>query len=185
MAEYYLISQLPSLDGLNENTPLPITEERFWDICQSLLGKKAKSDFEKLTLMPPRSSEKTNSPLINAWNEGEQSLRLALGKVRSEKLKKPFDTGDAALSAPLVQTARTAVEMESPLEAERFLNTYRLDFLESLRPMDTFSEDYVFYYGLKLKLLLRMRQFNLNSGESAYKNIYSSILNGDRQEVTQ
>ena len=29
MAEYYLISQLPSLDGISENTPLQITEERF------------------------------------------------------------------------------------------------------------------------------------------------------------
>ncbi len=29
MAEYYLISQLPSLDGISENTPIPITEEQF------------------------------------------------------------------------------------------------------------------------------------------------------------
>ena len=29
MAEYYLISQLPSLDGISEATPVPITEERF------------------------------------------------------------------------------------------------------------------------------------------------------------
>ena len=28
MAEYYLVSQLPSLDGLGDNMPLPITEER-------------------------------------------------------------------------------------------------------------------------------------------------------------
>ena len=29
MAEYYLISQLPSLDGISDGMPLPIGEERF------------------------------------------------------------------------------------------------------------------------------------------------------------
>ena len=183
MAEYYLVSQLPSLDGLNENTPLPITEEQFTELCNRYLEKKAQSKFEKLTLLPSRSSDKTNSALIDAWNEGERYLRLALGKVRAEKLKKSFDTEDAVLPAQLLQVARMAVEMESPMDAEKFLSNYRLDFLETLRPMDTFSEDYVFYYGLKLKLILRIRQFDAISGETAYKNIYNSILNGDRLEV--
>ena len=30
MAEYYLISQLPSLDGLSENVPMPITKPNKW-----------------------------------------------------------------------------------------------------------------------------------------------------------
>ena len=33
MAEYYLIAQLPSLDGVGENMPVPITEERFLELC--------------------------------------------------------------------------------------------------------------------------------------------------------
>ena len=33
MAEYYFMSQLPSLDGINENVAVPITEERFLDLC--------------------------------------------------------------------------------------------------------------------------------------------------------
>ena len=84
-----------------------------------------------------------------------------------------------------MQAARTAVEIESPMEAEKFLNKYRLDFLETLRPMDSFSEEFVFYYGLKLKLIERIRKFDSESGEAAYRNIYDSIMNGDRSEVTQ
>jgi hypothetical protein len=49
--------------------------------------------------------------------------------------------------------------------------------------MDSFSEDFVFYYGLKLKLISRIRQFDSESGETAYKNIYSSIMSGERLEV--
>lgn len=183
MAEYYLISQLPSLDGMGENTPPPITEERFSELCRRFLGKRAQADFEKITLLPPRNAEKTGSALIDAWNNYEQNLRLALAKVRAEKLKKSFDAGNAILSPELLQTARTATQIESPMEAEKFLNNIRLEFLESLRPMDNFSEDFVFYYGIKLKLILRIRQFDEISGEAAYKNIYNSIINGESLEA--
>lgn len=183
MAEYYLMSQLPSLDGMGDHTPLPITEERFSELCRRFLGKKAQRELDKLTLLPPRNEEKASSPLIEAWNDGERKLRLALGKVRADKMKKAFDTGNRYLPAGLMQAARTAVELESPLEAEKFLNHYRLNFLETLRPMDAFSEDAVFYYGLKLKLLLRIRNFDAACGKTAYKNIYDSIMNGDRLEA--
>ncbi len=182
MAEYYLISQLPSLDGLSENMPLPITEERFSELCRSFLGKKAQSEFERITLLPAKELEKGSSDLINSFNENERYLRLALGKTRGEKLKKPFEI-DEILPAQLLQIAKTAVELTSPMEAESFLNSYRLNFLETLRPMDSFSEEFVYYYGLKLKLILRMRQFDTESGKTAYKNIYNSIINRDELEV--
>ena len=184
MAEYYLISQLPSLDGLSENVPMPITEERFFELCERFLNKKAQNELKQLTLMPSRECEETGSEFLDKWNDGERNLRLVLGKIRAEKMNKAFDA-EKIQSAPveLIQAAREAVEIENPLEAEKFLNKYRLDFLESLRPMDSFSEDFVFYYGLKLKLISRIKQFDLESGETAYKNIYSSIINGERLEV--
>lgn len=186
MAEYYfLMSQLPSLDGISENMILPITEERFLELCHRFLSKKAQSEINKLSLIPSRNHEKSYSGLIEAWNEGERNLRLALAKVRAEKMNKLFDIENKPLSVKLMQTAHTAVEMESPLEAEKFLNRYRLEFLETLRPMDNFSEDAVFYYGLKLKLSLRIRQFDAGIGEAAYRNIYNSILNRDRLEAVQ
>ena len=183
MAEYYLISQLPSLDGLSENVPVPITEERFTELCERFLGKKAQDELKRLSLVPSRSYEKSASALVEAWNEGERTLRLILGEIRADKMKKQFDAENDTAPVELVQAAREAVEIENPMEAEKFLNKYRLEFLESLRPMDSFSEDFVFYYAIKLKLISRIKQFDLESGEAAYKNIYSSIMNGDRLEV--
>ncbi len=185
MAEYYLISQLPSLDGISENTPLPINEERFFELCSRFLGKKALAELKKLTLMPSRFYEKSGSPLIESWNEGERNLRLALAKLRAEKMHKEFDTGMQSFPVGLSQAARTAIEIESPMEAEKFLNRYRLDFLETLRPTDSFSEEFVFYYGLKLKLTERMRKFDSKSGENAYRKIYNSIMSEDKTEVIQ
>lgn len=183
MGEYYLISQLPSLDGLGETAPVPMTEDRFRELCTSFLGKKALRELEKLSLMPARIPEKSTSSLIQAWNDGERNLRLALGKIRAEKMNKQFICENNALPVALVQAARTATEAESPLEAERLLHRYRLDFLETLRPMDGFSEDFIFYYFLKLKLILRIRQFDAESGETAYRSIYRSLVSEGRSEV--
>ena len=185
MAEYYLISQLPSLDGIGEITPLPITEERFTELCNRFLGDKEQSELKKLTLLPPKNYESSGSNLIDAWNESERNLRLALGKVRAERIKKPFDTENRILPVEYIKAASTAIEMENPMEAEKFLSRYRLEILETLRPMDSFSQDYIFYYGLRLKLILRIRQFETQAGEKAYRNIYNSILNGDRLEAIQ
>ena len=183
MAEYYLISQLPSLDGLSENVPMPITEERFTELCERFLSKKSQEELHKLTLMPSRDYEKSNSSLVEAWNDGERKLRLVLGKARADKMKKQFEMNENSIPVELQQAVREAVEIENPMEAEKFLNKYRLEFLETLRPMDSFSEDFVFYYGLKLKIISRIKQFDKESGETAYKNIYGSIMNGERLEV--
>ena len=183
MAEYYLISQLPSLDGVSENVPLPITEERFMELCKRFLSKKILRELEKLSLAPSRAPQKSSSALVEKWNEGERTLRLALARLRADKMGKNFDSEVQSFPAGLSQAARTAIEIESPMEAEKFLNKYRLDFLETLRPLDSFSEEFVFYFWLKLKLLLRIRQFDAASGETAYRNIYDSIMNSDRSEV--
>ena len=185
MAEYYLISQLPSLDGLSDNVPVPITEERFYDICNRILGKKAQNELSKVSLVPPRTYEPSGSTVLESWNRGEQNLRLALGKVRADKLNKQFDTENRTFTVDLMQAVRAAVEMDSPLEAEKTLNRYRMEYLESIRPMDVFSEEFVFYYCLKLKLILRMRQFDAENGKSAYRSIYDSIMNGEELEVRQ
>lgn len=183
MAEYYLISQLPSLDAIGDSTPLPITEERFTQLCESLLAKKVFEELKDLTLLPPIEPLKSKRALINSWNEGERDLRLALGEARAERLKKPFDSKGRNLPLALTKAASTAVDIENPLEAERYLLTFRLSFLETLRPTDGFSEDFIFYYALKLKLIMRIRAFDTEKGDTAYKNIYSSILNGDRLEA--
>ncbi len=183
MAEYYLISQLPSLDGLSENVPMPITEERFFELCERFLNKKSQEELRNLTLMPSRDYEKSSNSLVGKWNDGERKLRLVLAKARADKMKKQFEMNENSVPVELQQAVREAIEIENPMEAEKFLNKYRLEFLESLRPMDSFSEDFVFYYGLKLKLISRIKQFDLESGEAAYKNIYNSIMSGERLEV--
>ena len=176
MAEYYLASQLPSLDGLNENSSLPITEERFDELCERFLGKRAWEEMKNITLIPPRETEGSGSDFIDSWLSAERLLRLSLAKVRAERMKKSFDTGEILLPAEYLKTAAMATEIENPMEAEKYLNSFRIDLLERMRPSDSFSKEYIFYYAIKLKVLCRVRCFDKGAGETAYKNIYSSVL---------
>lgn len=183
MANYYLISQLPSLDEISENTPLPISEERFFELCNRLLCKRSREIIEKLTLSPPKSFESSGSDLIDKFNESERNLRFALCKARAKKMNKPFETKNGIIPSEYTKAASVATENENPLEAEKYLNRFRLDVLETLKPLDCFSEDYICYYALKLKLILRTRQFDTKVGEKAYENIYNSVLNEERSEA--
>ncbi len=185
MSEYYLISQLPSLDGIGEHTPLPITEERFSELCSLFAGRKTLAELKKLTICPGTDFESSSSSLINRWNENESALRLALGKIRAEKMKKSFEAGIKPIPPELTKTAEAAVTAGNPLDAEIYLNTYRLGFLEAMRPFDSFSDDYLFYYALKLRLLSRIRQFDMSKGKASYKDIYNTVVNGEGSEDAQ
>ncbi len=185
MAEYYLISQLPSLDGIGDNTPLPISQKRFDELCESFLSDQTKELLAKLTLSPPQIPEESGSALIDSWNESERNLRFALAKVRADKMHKHFDTENKPILADNIKAAAMAADADDPMESEKFLNRFRLEVLELLRPTDPFSDDFVLYYGLKLKLLLRIRQFDTKTGEKEYRNFYNSILYGDRLEAKQ
>ncbi len=183
MSQYYLMSQLPSLDGLADTVPLPITEERFLELCSRFLPTKTFEVIKNLTLIPPFSFTPTGYNLIDEWYQNERNLRLALAKVRANKLNKNFQNDGGFIRSEFLQIAQTAQESENPLEAERFLDRYRAEMLEQLRPMDAFSTDAVFYYGLKLKLVSRIRLFDSEKGQKAYQEIYNSIISSDEKET--
>ncbi len=183
MNQYYLMAQLPSLDGITDAMPLPITEERYFELCGRFLGKRAKKVLDGITLAPPRDRAASGASLVDDWNDEERRLRLALGAIRAQRMQKPFDVGGETLTDALLETARTAADMKDPLAAENYLCQYRLMRLEALRPADMFSEASVFYYGLRLKLLGRMRQYDAARGRLAYQTIYHSVLHGDEEEA--
>ena len=92
MAEYYFMSQLPSLDGVSENMALPITEERFFELCQRFLGEKAWGEMSKLTLTPPKGYEKSTSDLVDAWYRYERDS-ADIGKGLGIKVDKSEGLG--------------------------------------------------------------------------------------------
>lgn len=174
-SQYYLVSQLPAIENV-DSKQLPITEKYYRDLCERFLDEKSLAIVRNLSLEPPKKEIKTGSAFLDAWNDRERCLRMALAQVRALKMKKDSDTLPGGCTADILQAARTAVGMESPLAAEEFLNKYRMETLRSLAPLDTFSVDAVFAYGISLMLAQRMKKFDVETGKVSYHKIYDEIL---------
>lgn len=174
--QYYLVSQLPDISAAGEKSALPITEKYYRDLCSRFLDAKDKETLDKLSLDAPKMPEATGSDFLDKWYDFERALRYALAQIRAQKMKKDLGTIPVSITADIVQAARTAVGMDSPLSAEQYLYEYRLSVLGNLQPMDFFSVDAVFAYGIRLMLLERIKKFDKEKGTDSYHKIYDTIL---------
>lgn len=172
---YYLVSQLPALP-FEEKAALPITETYYRDLCSRFITPEEKKLLDGLSLVPPLDETSTGSVFLDKWYEFERSLRLALAQVRAQRLHKDTKVLPGSCTADIVQAARTAVGMDSPLSAEQYLFNYRISVLNNICPLDNFSTDAIFAYGVRLLLLQRMKRFDKEQGAAAYRIIYDSIL---------
>lgn len=182
MAYYYLVSQLPNISSAEGKSALPLNGESFHELAGRFISEDEKVILNGLSLVPPKDLASTGSAFLDIWYEKERNLRFALAQIRAQKMKKDTVSLPAGCTADIVSAARTAVGMDSPLSAEQFLYDYRLRLLDDLRPLDSFSIDAVYAYGLKLMLVERMRKFEVENGKTSYHKIYDNILedNGDK-----
>jgi hypothetical protein len=122
-----------------------------------------------------------NSPeFLKKWQEWEGVLRHNLAKNRALKLKRDAGSlGDASeFPADAANAAKTALTLESPLEAEVFLDKARWSAIDAFGGIDAFSETAMYAYLLKLLLMERSQAFKVEEGFSEYKTLYASILEG-------
>lgn len=180
MAYYYLVSQLPNISGAEGKSALPLNSSSFRELCCRFLSEDEKLQVQGLSLVPPKEKSSTGSVFLDTWYEKERSLRYALAQIRAQKMKKDASVLPSGVTADIVQAARTAVGMDSPLSAEQFLFDYRIRLLDEIRPLDSFSVDAVYAYGIKLLLVERMKKFDAEIGKTSYHKIYDNILEGDK-----
>ncbi|MFA6508389.1 MAG: hypothetical protein WCT14_19975 [Treponemataceae bacterium] len=172
---YYLIGQLPSL---SYGSIAPMGSNRFREMCAEFMPE---SDFELLdrcVLDPSVPAGSTGSNLIDTWTIWERTLRANLARSRAARLKR--DTAGLPEAAPdpldAAAAAKAAVALESPLEAEQYLDRARWVLLDSLLGLEYFSRDTAYAYMLKLLLLERKALFRSEEGFAEYKAIYASVM---------
>lgn len=178
-AYYFLVSQLPSLGNIGEKSAMPLSESSFIELCSRYMTESEKKVLSTLSLVPPRDTVDTGSEFLNTWYQKERDLRLALAQIRAQKMKKESFILPGTCTADIQQAARTAVGMDSPLSAEEYLYEYRVKLLDEITPIDNFSTDAVYAYGIRLMLVSRMKKFDGEKGITSYHQIYNSILGQD------
>jgi hypothetical protein len=104
---------------------------------------------------------------------------LNLARFRSVQLKR--EGGGASVDPPdypadAAALAKAALAMDSPLEAELFLDKGRWDFIESQQGLDYFGRNTVYAYLLKLFILERRSLFRAEEGFTEYKGLYAAIM---------
>lgn len=176
MAYYYLVSQLPNISTTESKANLPLNGKSFVELACRFISEDEKNTLNGLSLVPPKELTSTGSVFLDTWYEKERNLRFALAQIRAQKMKKDSIPLPPGCTADIINVARTAVGMDSPFSAEQFLYEYRIKLLEEIKPMDNFSIDAVYAYGLKLMLVERMRKFDVENGKASYHEIYDNIL---------
>lgn len=182
MAYYYLAAQLPYL--VYGQQP-PMSSQAFRALCVHALnaGDAVLLDWcslgleqggkEKSYAEPPTS---TSSRFINEWRIWEYALRLNLARYRAQKwnngvlIEAPDAPADAALAA------KAAFALESPLEAELFIDQARWNAIEAIQGLDLFNVNMIYAYLLKLLLMERRVAFKVEEGFAEYKGLYDVIL---------
>jgi len=188
-AYYYLVSQLPSLVYGQKPPMLP---EAFKELAKPVLSAEDAALLDTISLDPAPYGEhpspgityaeqtpSSGSDFIDGWREWERALRLNLARQRAVKVKRE----GAALAEPPVIPADAAAAahgamtvVDSPLEADIFLDKARWSAIDALQGVDYFDRNTVFAYLLKLLILQRRAAMQPETGFSEYKSLYASIM---------
>ncbi|MDR2499477.1 MAG: hypothetical protein LBD37_00170 [Treponema sp.] len=194
MAYYYLAAQLPYLIY---GQAAPMTPDAFKAKCQDFLTAKDVGLLDRCALDPEPAGageaqapaygkplQATGSHFIDAWRTWELSLRLNLARFRAQRLKRE---GGAAVDPPdypagAVSAAKAAAFMDSPLEAELFLDKTRWDAIEGLEGFHYFGVTTMYAYLLKLRLMERRALFKAEEGFAEYTGLYTAIMDASMAE---
>lgn len=165
---------LAALKTFSLGEKAPITEEYFLQFAEDTIGANS---YQVLLKCRWGLTEPTGFSFADRILSWERDLRLELAKARILKL--PFDTppnlqgsGD---SYSLLEQVRAVMALESPLDAERYLDQMRWSYLEEIGARHYFDLEALVIYYLKLQLALRQDKFQEELGRDTFKKEYAAL----------
>ncbi|MBP7056178.1 MAG: DUF2764 family protein [Candidatus Omnitrophica bacterium] len=146
----YLISSLPMLT-LGSKPPLSF--EKFLSLCENLIPKNEVEELRNSGTALSCCKGTFNNTLCK-WRSFERTLRNELVKIRAARLKldpskylREDGCGDIVC---ITHIALAAHRKPSLIESERFLDSERWNYLESLSAGHYFDFDFLVIYAQKL-----------------------------------
>ena len=194
MAYYYLVSQLPYL---SYGQAAPMSSAEFRDLAKNSLEPNDAAWLDYCTLSPfgsitiKQTGQGDQSPyslpgipdFFLRWYEWERALRQNLARLRAGRLKRDFSADAPEYPADAVMAAKAAVNMDSPLEAEIFLDQARWNAVEIFQGYNYFERNTIYAYLLKLLLLERRSFFKTEEGFAEYKGLYAAVMKAADQRA--
>lgn len=165
MAYYYLISSLPMLKA---DGAIPLSYDRFLELCQGALEEDKYRMLKELTL----SSGK--GPLVSEWAEFYGTLKDELTYQRNLRLGRKAKLPDVRNDS-VSKTVTLALNSKNPLAAEEMLLDLEFKKLDELVGVHYFDDYALFGYALKLKLLERKNSFDKEQGKAEFGRIVTRL----------
>lgn len=140
---------------------------------------------------PDSASSEEPDELLSAaaadFRSFDRALRNALVQARSdnaERVNRNVRRGDVGYAARAEEAAREAVNSD-PLEAERYLDRVRFDFLSELEVGHYFDFENIVIYCLKLQIIARRAARTDETGREVFEHSYEAVLArmGDIQNI--
>ncbi|HDP16286.1 MAG TPA: DUF2764 family protein [Candidatus Omnitrophica bacterium] len=160
---YYLIASLPVLEFAAK---APFSYEEFLSRCDGQLSPEDREAVDRaVTMLRHDAAEKYRA--VAEWDAFETSLKNEIARVRAEKYSKdPFKyiRGEHYYDPFTAGLAQWAVNQDSPMEAELFLDRARWEKLEEIKNGHYFDIDYLIAYAIQLRILIRWGRINSEGG---------------------
>jgi len=161
---YYLIAGLSMLQfGMKP----PISYQDFLEECARALSR---DDADAL--------KEGKVSLLKKWGDFDKALRNELVRTRAVKTGKDPDNylrtneGIDPFIAPL---AHWAVNHDSPMEAEKYMDKIRWEKIEELKAGHYFDMEYLAAYGLQLQILERWDRIDSGDGMKILEGLTEKI----------
>jgi hypothetical protein len=160
----------------------PFSSGYFRELSESILDDEDKALLQYCGLHAAEDDPAgTSSPFINDWLSWRKSYRYILTNLRAAKLGRQAGVEDIGDMPQLQQAVTQAIAMESPLEAEQFLDRTMWDALDTFEGLDYFSVNTIYSYLIKLQILERGALFEPEEGFKEYQSLYNHILETGEQ----
>jgi hypothetical protein len=175
VAYYYLMAQLPSLIY---GEPAPMSSAHFRELAEQALSREDAALLGFFTLNPAAGNVPGGGDceFLGKWREYETALRLNLARYRGVKIKREAPADAPDYPADAAAAAKAAAAMDSPLEAEIFLDESRWRAIDLFQGLNYFDRNTVYAYLLKLLLMERRSCFRTEEGFAEYKGLYAAVM---------
>lgn len=181
---YYTVASLPYI-SIEDSMPFTLAD--FSRLCEEQLSAGDFKILQNTSIVPENIS--SGNKITKKWSDWETSLRNELALQRGKEKHVEADEYIRPVGTDVFEVkevVRGALAIESPLEAEKYLDTARWRYLDDLEADHYFDFEKIIVYYLKLQLLDRRSLFTREKGTANYNRIYDEILNNTKhQEETE
>lgn len=144
--------------------------ESFLEDCRRLLTRPDYDLMEELLSGEDIEPDSSNS-VRNAWVRFNRNFRNELTWYRAGRLNKDPQRYLRGLRFPepfLAEQIQQASKMSNPLEAQKSLDKAKWRFLDEMESGHYYDLEFLFIYGLRLKILERHQEYHSPKGRDVF-----------------